>query len=76
MAKVKLKNLELAPVAIEYLRDIKGWTYRDIARKLKCDHSTVFRAHTQGTNLMRHTAGALQRLAKRVWTAEEKKNKR
>lgn len=70
MAKVKLEDLELAPVAIQYLRDTQGWTYRDIAKKLRCNHSTVFRAHTQGTSLMRHTAKILKALARRVWKAE------
>ena len=72
MTKTKFKSLGLPAVAISYLRDIKGWSYEEIGRRLKCDKATIWRAHTQGSEPMKHTVKALKRLAERIWKAENK----
>ena len=72
MSQVRLEDLKLAPVAIQYLRDVKGWSYEDIAQRLKCNRSTVYRAHAEGTQPMRHTAERLEKLAVRLWKNRNK----
>ncbi len=60
-------DLELPAVAVEFLRIEKDWSYDDIARRVKCHKSTIFRAHTQGSEPMQHVRVALTRLARREW---------
>lgn len=71
-AGLKLADLALPAVAIGYLRQVKDWSYEEIARRVKCDKATVWRAHTEGSTPMRHTAEAIQKLAERVWRAQHK----
>ena len=77
MAKQRFReaDFELPVLAIIYLRDTKNWSYEDIAKRVDCDKATIWRTHTQGSQPRKYTIKVLQRLALKVWRAEQRKKK-
>lgn len=62
-----MPDFDLPPVAIKFLRDSVKLSYRDIAKQVRCDHTTVFRAYTLGSNTRLYTRERLRRLASAHW---------